>query len=91
MKAFLADYGLTWVGGPAPPPKKSAIDASKLLAKLQQLDAKVSGRARVAFRTSLRAARVPVSEEPEATSRATAAAAGDSEEKSRGAAAGRRR
>ena len=42
MKAFLADYGLVWVGGPAPAP--SGVDAALLLKGLQELNAKVGDR-----------------------------------------------
>ena len=41
MKAFLADYGLVWVGGPAPAP---AFDSEKLLKKLNDLNEKVADK-----------------------------------------------
>ena len=41
MKAFLADYGLVWVGGPAPAP---AFDSDKLLKKLNDLNEKVADK-----------------------------------------------
>ena len=41
MKAFLADYGLVWVGGPAPAP---SFDSDKLLQKLNDLNEKVADK-----------------------------------------------
>ena len=41
MKAFLADYGLVWVGGPAPAP---SFDSDKLLKKLNDLNEKVADK-----------------------------------------------
>ena len=41
MKAFLADYGLVWVGGPAPAP---SFDSEKLLQKLNDLNEKVADK-----------------------------------------------
>jgi hypothetical protein len=41
MKAFLADYGLVWVGGPAPAP---AFDSERLLKKLNDLNEKVADK-----------------------------------------------